>query len=563
MRRLDLNRGLSLGAMVLSVSTIAVASDPVQEPTPLQGRVSLPGGEVLSGIPVRAHRVTSNVSVVVYTDQTGSYSFPAWSDLTPATYDVSVTLPDFEYNEQPAIVISEGRTTNLDFTLRAKPLAYEDATTSEIIAALPGTDHEKVLFAQCGNCHSLQHALRVPRTKEGWRDIIVRMGGASSVETDAPGTYAFNQREMIEPLADYLARIRGPGSSASIPFTPRPRPTGPASTNLVITEYDLPRGGEHDLYLIRGDRRFVWPHDVVLDDKYAYYTDHFSYVLGRMDRATGRVEELPFELPVGAGRAASTEQRAGNPGGGAHDLLLDKRGNLFIGMARGTVRFDTRAGTFHGWPAGAVMFGLDPDGNVWFTENAGPLVKIDTRSDELSQTVYPIRANAGIYDMDTDSKGRTMLNIWREGMIGIFDPRTQQYADYPTPTPRAGPRRGEIDAQDRLWVAEFFAGNLAMFDPEAQIIREYPLYAGSGSYRPPYAEPYSVSVDNKNQLVWTNDFSNGRLFRFDMRTGAMVEYLMPRNYELRDLTVDQKAPRPTVWLPSYRAPAQLVKVQLR
>ena len=78
-----------------------------------------------------------------------------------------------------------------------------------------------------------------------------------------PGTYAFSQVQFIEPLADYLVSIRGPDSSDNIPFKQRPRPTDAASTNLVVTEYALPRGGERELYMLRGDKRFVWPHDVI------------------------------------------------------------------------------------------------------------------------------------------------------------------------------------------------------------------------------------------------------------------------------------------------------------
>ena len=54
--------------------------------------------------------------------------------------------------------------------------------------------------------------------------------------------------------------------------------------------------------MLRGDPRFVWPHDVVMNDKYAYYTDHFSYILGRVDLKTGEGKEIPFQLPEGAGR---------------------------------------------------------------------------------------------------------------------------------------------------------------------------------------------------------------------------------------------------------------------
>jgi streptogramin lyase len=318
--------------------------------------------------------------------------------------------------------------------------------------------------------------------------------------------------------------------------------------------------------MMRGDRRFVWPHDVVVNEKYAYYTDHFSYVLGRVDVKTGQTTEMPFTLPQGAGRGnrAEMDGRPGDPGGGAHELQFDTKGNVIVGMDNGTVKYDPETGKFAGWPMGRPMFGLDPSGNVWFMKrNNSEIVKIDTSSEESKPVGFLVPKNRGIYDTDTDSKGRTHLYIWREGKVGIFDPKTVEYAEYKTPTPMAGPRRGQIDGKDRLWAAEFYAGQVLMFDPDKKLLKEYPLTNGGKPYTAPYAEPYSLSVDDKNQLVWTNDFSASRLYRIDMNSGQSTEYMTPSNYELRDLKVDTAAPRPTVWLPSYRPPSKLVKIEVR
>ena len=532
----------------------------------LAGKVVATTGEALAGIPIKAHRNNSAVTVAVYTDAKGEYSFPAWSDLTPGSYSVGIELPDFERTAQP-VAVSEGKAAKIDFTLKSKPLAYEDATASEIIAALPGTDQQKVLFSQCSNCHTLQWALQAGRTKEDWVRVIKKMAGAAAERT-TPGTYAFSQTQFIEPLADYLVSIRGPGSSDKIPFKQRARPTDAASTNLVVTEYALPRGGERELYMLRGDRRFVWPHDVINNDKYAYYTDHFSYVLGRIDLKTGEGKELPFPLPPGAGRegriAGGADGRPGDPGGGAHELQFDRQGNVIVGMDNGTVKYDPKYDKFMGWPAGRAMFGLDPEGNVWYLERNGlKLTKIDTSSEALKQTSFVVPKNQGIYDTDTDSKGRTDLYIWTEGKIGIYDPKTVEYTEYKTPTPMAGPRRGQIDGQDRLWAAEFYAGQVLMFDPDKKLLKEYPLVNGTKPYTAPYAEPYSASADDKNQIVWTHDFSSGRLYRIDMNTGQSTEYMTPSNYEVRNLKVDTAAERPTVWVPAYRPPSKLVKMQVR
>jgi streptogramin lyase len=529
----------------------------------LAGKVVSSTGEALAGIPIKAHRDNSSITVAVYTDTKGEYSFPSWSDLTPGSYSVGIELPDFEHAAQP-VAVAAGKAAKADFTLKAKPLAYEDATASEIIAGLPGTDQQKVLFSQCSNCHTLQWALQAPRTKEGWVAIVKKMAGRA-VERDTPGTYAFSQKQFVEPLADYLVSIRGPGSSDIIPFKQRPRPTDAASTGLVVTEYALPRGGARELYMLRGDRRFVWPHDVINNDKYAYYTDHFSYVLGRIDLKTGEGAELPFPVPPGAGRTEMVDDgRPGQPGGGAHELQFDRQGSVIVGMDNGIVKYDPKYGKFQQWAGGRAMFGLDPDGNVWYLQrNGAQLTKINTNNEELKPTSYVVPKNMGIYDTDTDSKGRTDLYIWTEGKIGIFDPRTIEYAEYKTPTPMSGPRRGQIDGQDRLWAAEFYAGQVMMFDPDKKTMREYPLINGSKPYTAPYAEPYSASADDKNQIVWTHDFSSDRLYRIDMNSGQSTEYMTPTNYEVRDLKVDTAAARPTVWVPAYRPPSKLVKIQVR
>jgi streptogramin lyase len=557
--------GLVAGIALAAACTSVPAQSRSAHARPLlDGAVTSSSGEPLAGIPVKAHRANSNITVAVYTDTRGEYSFPDWSDVKPGSYSVTIELADFDRVNKDGINLSGGKTQRVDLTLKSKPVAYEDAAASEIIAGLPGTRQQKVLFSQCSQCHTLQWALRVPRTKDEWAQVITRMAGKSAAQSVMPDTYAFGQKRFIEPLAAYLASIRGPGSSDAIPFKPSPRPVAQDSTNLVVTEYALPRGGQRELYMFRGDSRYVWPHDVIINSRYAYYTDHFSFILGRLDRRTGEVKEMPFPLPSGVGRnPMSADDRPGSPDGrGAHELQFDHHGNVILGMYQGTVKYNPATDQFTGWASGSSMFGLDPDDNVWYEEN-GRLIKVDTRSETLKQSIYPIPGNDGIYDIDTDSQGRTDIYLWNNGKIAIFDPKSMKYAEYPLPTPMAGPRRGQIDAQDRLWAAEFYAGRIAMFDPDKRVIKEYPLIDGQEAYSAPYPMPYTTSVDDKNQVVWTTDFSSSRIYRFDIKTEKMTEYMMPSNYEVRDLRADASAPRATVWIPAYRPPSKLVKIEVR
>ena len=542
----------------------------------LAGRVTSTSGGAVAGVPVRARKNSGTFAVSVYTNSNGEYSFPDWADVSAGSYAVSITLPDFVHANKEGVTLAAGKTTKVDFALDPRTPSVEDATASEIIAALPGTDAQKHLFIQCDNCHTLQWALRNPKTKEQWVTTITRMAGRRNSGEHTPGTRSFQQKQYIEPLAEYLTSIRGPGSSSEIPFQLRPRPTSAAATRLVVTEYDIPRGGQRELYMLRGDRRFVWPHDVLVDSDpagpYVWYTDHFSNAIGRVNVKTGDAREFQYSLNPDMGRAGQMaalpqgEERAGNPGGGAHTIVFDREGKLAIGADDATLRFDRKTYEFTLLEGGSSQFGMDPAGDkIWYQGDEG-VVRLNLASGERKLfRIAPegMELNRATYGMDTDSQGRSIFNLWRLGKMGVFDPRTEKFMEYPVPTAGSGPRRGEIDAEGNAWVGLYWAGRVAKFDPDTGESQEFPLLPGQKAYTAPYPSPYTASVDDKNQIVWANDFNSGRIFSIDMKTGNSTEHFMPHPYEIRDLMTDESAERPTVWIPSYRPPAQMVRVQLR
>jgi len=523
----------------------------------LEGKVTSSGGAAVAAIPVRAQRANSNITVSVYTNSRGEYSFPAWSDATPGTYAVSVQLPDFERVTREGVALAAGRTTRVDLTLQPRQPTLADATATDIVMALPGTDEQKHLLIQCDNCHSLQWALKNPHTREEWGQIVRKMAGRRG-NLEKPGTKAFGQKQYLDPLADYLTSIRGPGSSDQIPFRLRPRPTGEASTRIVVTEYDIPRGGPHDIYTIRRDLRYAWPHDIIMDENYAYYTDHYSPYFGRLNKKTGEVKEYRYAMPQRAGREGAAAGGMGE--GGTHDIMWDSQKRVVFGMGGATLRFDPKTEQFTSWPSGGGMFGMDPQDGVWSVRDEGELSRLDTRTGAVKE--YKLPAVDGIYDHEVDSQGRSIINVWDEAKFRLFDPKTEKFTDYPTPTPQSGPRRGDMDSKDRQWLGLYWAGRLAMFDPNKGEVKEYSLIPDSKPFGPPFPAPYSAAVDDKNQFVWTSDFNSSRIYRFDMKTEKTTEYFTPLPYEVRDLTVDKTASRPTVWIPAYRPPSKMVKIQM-
>ena len=82
----QLRTGAAFAILALAAtSAFLLPSQPraAEEAVPLSGKVTSSTGEALAGIPVKARRAGSNMTVAVYSDAKGEYSFPTWSDVTP------------------------------------------------------------------------------------------------------------------------------------------------------------------------------------------------------------------------------------------------------------------------------------------------------------------------------------------------------------------------------------------------------------------------------------------------------------------------------------------------
>ena len=543
-------RAIGFLAILSMIGAAAGCSQTSDGGAPLSGQIQSPQGEPLAGIPVRANLQNSNIAVTVFTNKEGHYSY---RELMTGGYTVSIKLAGFEPVQREGVNVTPEDPAQLDFTLQSREPSLEELTSAEILLALPGTDKLKVEAADCSDCHPMQFALRQRRNRDEWLQIIEKMRGITSSGVMRP---AWAIRETLEQthdinqeLADFYASVRGP-DSPELPYKLFPRPTEEASTNAVITEYRIPRGAVSVTF--RGDSRGAWLHDVMPDPngRYVWYTDHFTNVLGRLDPETGEIKE--FSYPD----AVPEKQQ------GAHKLLFDKEGSIWLAQNwQGViVRFDPRTEEFEQWVnrdegARHGMFGIASDGNIWTTSSAThDVYHLDITTGEFTR--YPIPTRRGTYGSDVDSNDLFYYCQFRGGQVAKFDPKTEKFTEWPTPTPDAGPRRLDIDDQDRVWFAEFFAGNIAMLDPETETIREWKISDD------PYAAPYDVAVDNYNKTVWTNDFNNNRVFRFDMQTEQVTEFLLPEaDVEIRHLYVDGSTTPATLWIPDYSPPGKILKLQ--
>src|SRR3989338_2459853 len=114
------------GAVVLIAVLAAAWTYPwpagiaADEPSLLGGKVTSSTGQALAGIPVRAHRDNSAITVSVYTNSRGEYSYPGWSDVSAGSYSVAIELADFEPAKREGVALAGGKTAKLDFALTSR-----------------------------------------------------------------------------------------------------------------------------------------------------------------------------------------------------------------------------------------------------------------------------------------------------------------------------------------------------------------------------------------------------------------------------------------------------------
>ena len=91
-----------------------------------------------------------------------------------------------------------------------------------------------------------------------------------------------------------------------------------------------------------------------------------------------------------------------------------------------------------------------------------------------------------------------------------------------------------------------------MFDPKTEKFTEWEMPT-------PFSGPYDVTCD-KNGELWTGGMTTDRVSRLNPKTGEIVEYLLPKSTNIRNVFVDNSRTPVTFWTGSNHGGA-IVKVE--
>ena len=549
------SKARSVGLLALAAVLAGTGKLPAQNGAPaLAGKVTAEQG-ALEGVLVSARRAGSTITVTVVSDKDGRYSFPA-ARLEPGQYSLSIRAVGYELGKLGPVEVAADRTATSDLALRKTADLASQLSNAEWFASMPGTDAQKGQLLNCVGCHTLERPLRSTYNADDFlTTILPRMQGY--VNQSIPAHPQLRRAErLMEERGDQRVQVYRAAAEflASINLSSRPqwnfelktlpRPTG-AATRVIYTEYDLPR-------------ETISPHDVIVDGSgMVWYSSFGEQNLGRLDPQTGKVTEFPIP-----------EHKPGFPTG-LLGLRSDRDGNLWLGnMYQATIaKFDRKSEAFKFWPLqgdenidAAQINMVSPqsshvDGKVWMQNNGFAGVhRLDIATGKI-ETWEPFKGVPGphnIYDVIPDFGNNVYFTDFRQRHIGRIDAKSGEVRLYEIPTPNSAPRRGTMDAQDRLWFGEYRGDRIGMLDTRTGQFKEWPV-------APRWSSPYDVITD-KNEEAWTGSMLSDQVTRLNTKTGELINYLLPRTTNIRRVFVDNSTTPVTFWAGSNHG-ASIVKVE--
>lgn len=249
------------------------------------------------------------------------------------------------------------------------------------------------------------------------------------------------------------------------------------------------------------------PHDVApAPDGMVWYTAQAKALLGRLDPATGKVDEVP----LGSGSAP-------------HGVIIGPDNAPWVTDSglNAIVRVDpkTRAIKVYRLPEGRAYANLntaafDKNGVLWFTGQSGVYGRLDPKTGEIQ--VFDAPRGRGPYGIATTPGGDVYYASLAGSHIARIDVKTGRAIMVQPPTPDQGARRVWADSQGRIWVSEWNSGQVSVYDPKAEAWKSWKLPG-----RSPRA--YAVYVDERDD-VWLTDFGANAIVRFEPMNGKFTSY---------------------------------------
>ena len=302
-----------------------------------------------------------------------------------------------------------------------------------------------------------------------------------------------------------LALVAGCSNGTTPAASPSATKPPPSTTTTTASATPTAKKGYQEYAVPAGSR----PHDVaVTADGIVWYTGQAVGVIGKLDPANGHVTQVPLA-----------------EGAHPHGVIIGPDGAPWVTEAglNAIVRIDPttlQVRTFP-LPANRPNVGLntaafDSAGTLWFTGNAGWYGRLTPSTGKVD--VYEAPRGGGPYGI-TATKTGVYYSSLQGDHVAHVDPKSAKATVLVPPTSDQGSRRAWADSTGRVWVSQWDAGQVAVYDPATKRWREWRLPGGN-------PQAYAVFVDDED-VVWLSDFGANALVSFDPKTEKFDAFPLP------------------------------------
>jgi virginiamycin B lyase len=228
------------------------------------------------------------------------------------------------------------------------------------------------------------------------------------------------------------------------------------------------------------------PHGVIQGpDGAAWLTDGGQNAIVRVDPKTDEVKV--WKLPANSGYT------------NLNTATFDRDGVLwFTGQSGVYGRLNPRTGGINVWkaPGGPGPYGIaaTPDGDIYYASLAGNhIAKID-KATGAATVIEPPTKGQGARRVWSDSKGRIWVSEWHAGQLGLYDPEANSWREWKLPGERPKAYAVYVDDRDIVWVSDWGANAILSFDPTSETFRSYPSSEAAANVRQILGRPGEVWV---------------------------------------------------------------------
>jgi streptogramin lyase len=151
---------------------------------------------------------------------------------------------------------------------------------------------------------------------------------------------------------------------------------------------------------------------------------------------------------------------------------------------------------------GAYGIAVAGDGAVWWSEDtADMMARRDPATGKVEEFKIPYDGHAFPRRMNTDANGDLWVALWNAGKLMKVNHKTKQMTIYSPPTQTGGNYSVVVDKKnDFVWVSEHQVDKIARFDPRTEEWVEFPLPEAE-------SDPRRIDIDpnNRNRIYFSGN----------------------------------------------------------